>query len=136
MRSVRRPLLLGTLASVVCATAMLATALAQTALTPAQSRGKQMSLQGTSQSGAQILAYVCESSLEMPGASMACANCHGTDGRGKPEGSISPSDITAESLTKPYGVIHVDGRKHPAYSSRGFEAAITRGIDPAGNRLS
>ena len=137
MRHLQSQLLLATLAFAVCATgAMLATALGQTALTPAQSRGKQIYLQGTSQSGAQVLAYVGESSLEMPGASMACANCHGTDGRGKPEGSISPSDITAESLTKPYGVIHADGRKHPAYSTRGFEAAITRGIDPAGNRLS
>jgi ABC-type branched-subunit amino acid transport system substrate-binding protein len=115
---------------------MLSRVLAQTRLTPAESRGKQIYLRGTSQSGAQILAYVGESSLEMPGTSMACANCHGTDGRGKPEGSISPSDITAESLTKPYGVIHADGRKHPAYSTRAFELAITRGVDPAGNRLS
>jgi ABC-type branched-subunit amino acid transport system substrate-binding protein len=115
---------------------MLSGALAQTGLTPSESRGKQIYVRGTSQSGGQILAYVGESSLEMPGASMACANCHGIDGRGKPEGSISPSDITSESLTKPYGVIHADGRKHPAYNPRAFEAAITRGIDPAGNRLS
>ena len=124
-------------ALIVCATgAGLPVALTQTALTPAESRGKQIYLRGMSQSGTEILAYVGESSLEMPGATMACANCHGTDGRGKPEGSINPSDITAESLTKPYGVIHPDGRKHPAYSPRAFETAITRGIDPAGNHLS
>src|ERR1043166_846904 len=137
MRSLRRPLLLATLALVVCATgAMLSGAMAQNGLTASESRGKQIYLRGTSQSGGQILAYVGESSLEMPGASMACANLHGIDGRGKPEGSISPSDITAESLTKPYGVIHPDGRKHPAYSARTFETAVTRGVDPAGNRLS
>jgi ABC-type branched-subunit amino acid transport system substrate-binding protein len=115
---------------------MFSGALAQGGLTPAESRGKQIYLQGTSRSSRQILAYVGESSLEMAGASMACANCHGFDGRGRPEGSISPSDITAESLTKPYGVIHADGRKHPAYTAHAFEVAITRGLDPAGNRLS
>jgi ABC-type branched-subunit amino acid transport system substrate-binding protein len=129
--------LLATLAVLICASgAMLSGALAQAALTPAEARGKQIYLRGSSQSGRQILAYVGESALEMPGSSMACANCHGLDGRGKPEGSISPSDITPESLTKPYGVIHDDGRKHPAYTERAFEAAITRGIDPAANRLS
>lgn len=111
------------------------TASAQNPLTLQESRGKQIYLFGTSRSGRDILAYVGESSLEMPGASMACANCHGLDGRGKPEGSISPSDITSDSLTKPYGVTHADGRKHPAYTERAFETAITRGIDPAGNRL-
>jgi ABC-type branched-subunit amino acid transport system substrate-binding protein len=129
--------LLAVLGVLVCSSgAVLSRASAQAALTPSESRGKQIYLQGTSQSGRQILAYVGEAALEMPGATMACANCHGLDGRGKPEGSISPSDITPESLTKPYGVIHADGRKHPAYTERAFEAAITRGIDPAGNRLS
>lgn len=66
---------------------------------------------------------------------MACANCHGLDGRGKPEGGLSPSDITSDSLTKPYGITHPDGRKHPAYTERAFATAITRGLDPAGNRL-
>lgn len=108
---------------------------AQDALTSAESRGKQIYVQGSSRSGQEVLAYVGESSLEMRGTSMACANCHGLDGRGKPEGSLNPSDITSESLTKPYGVTHADGRKHPAYTERAFEIAITRGLDPAGNRL-
>jgi ABC-type branched-subunit amino acid transport system substrate-binding protein len=108
---------------------------AQSSLTSQESRGKQIYVLGTSRSGREILAYVGDSSLEMPGKSMACANCHGLDGRGKPEGSINPSDITSEALTKPYGVTHPDGRKHPAYTERGFEMAISRGTDPAGNRL-
>ena len=110
-------------------------ALAQDALTPRESHGKQIYVQGTSFSGKEILAYVGESSMEIPGASMACANCHGLDGQGKPEGGINPSDIRSEFLTKPYGVTHPDGRKHPPYSNRGLELAITRGTDPAGNRL-
>ena len=104
-------------------------------LTPQESRGKEIYLQGTSKSGKDILAYIGDSSLEVPGNSMACANCHGMAGQGKSEGGIDPSNITWEALTKPYGVTHASGRKHPAYTARGLEFAITRGVDPAGNKL-
>jgi ABC-type branched-subunit amino acid transport system substrate-binding protein len=108
---------------------------AQTPLTPQESRGKEIYLHGASKSGKDILAYIGDSSLEVPGSSMACANCHGMAGQGKPEGGIDPSNITWEALTKPYGVTHSSGRKHPAYTARGLELAITRGVDPAGNKL-
>jgi ABC-type branched-subunit amino acid transport system substrate-binding protein len=111
------------------------TALAQQPLTPQELRGKQIYLQGASPSGKEILAYVGDSSLEVPGTVMACANCHGIAGQGKIEGGINPSNITWEALTKPYGVTHVNERKHPAYTSRALELAITRGVDPAGNKL-
>lgn len=104
-------------------------------LTPQESRGKEIYLLGTSKSGKDILAYIGDSSLEVPGNSMACANCHGLSGQGKSEGGIDPSNITWEALTKPYGVTHASGRKHPAYTARGLEFAITRGVDPAGNKL-
>ena len=105
------------------------------ALTAQEIRGKQIYLQGTSPSGKDILAYVGDASLEVPGNVMACANCHGIAGQGKVEGGINPSNVTWEALTKPYGVTHVNGRKHPAYTPRGLELAITRGVDPAGNKL-
>jgi ABC-type branched-subunit amino acid transport system substrate-binding protein len=108
---------------------------AQTPLSPQESRGKQIYLLGTSKSGKDVFAYVGDSSLEMPGSTMPCANCHGLTGQGKPEGGIDPSNITWEALTKPYGVTHTNGRKHPAYTARGLELAITRGLDPAGNKL-
>jgi ABC-type branched-subunit amino acid transport system substrate-binding protein len=104
-------------------------------LTPQELRGKQIYLQGTSPSGKEMLAYIGDSSLEVPGSTVACANCHALRGQGKPEGGIDPSNITWEALTKPYGVTHSSGRKHPAYTDRGLELAITRGIDPAGNKL-
>lgn len=110
-------------------------AAAQSALTAQESRGKQIYLSGTSKSGKDILAYIGDESLEVPGSTMACANCHGLRGQGKPEGGIDPSNITWEALTKPYGVTHASGRKHPPYTARAFEFAITRGLDPAGNRL-
>ena len=104
-------------------------------LSTQESRGKQIYVQGTSQSGQNILAYLGDSTLELPGSTMPCANCHGFNGQGKPEGGIDPSNITWEALTKPYGVRHTNGRKHPAYTPRALEFAITRGLDPAGNKL-
>ncbi|HEX8130499.1 MAG TPA: ABC transporter substrate-binding protein [Pyrinomonadaceae bacterium] len=105
------------------------------ALTPAEKRGKQIYLRGTSASGRETTAYLGEASLEVPGSTLTCAGCHGADGAGKPEGGVSPSNITWAALTKPYGVTHESGRKHPPYTERALELAITRGLDPAGNRL-
>src|SRR5687768_3447020 len=111
------------------------TATGQQPLTAQETRGKQIYLHGTSPSGKDILAYVGDAALEVPGNVMACANCHGLAGQGKVEGGINPSNVTWEALTKPYGVAHVNGRKHPAYTNRGLELAIMRGLDPAGNKL-
>ena len=108
---------------------------AQDYLSAAENRGKQIYTEGTSPSGREILAYFGESSLEISGSAMACANCHGLDGLGKPEGGVNPSNLTWEFLTKPYGVSGINGRSHPAYTERGLELAITRGVDPAGNKL-
>jgi ABC-type branched-subunit amino acid transport system substrate-binding protein len=108
---------------------------AQNPLTEQQRRGKQIYLQGTSPSGKEILAYIGDQNLEVPGSTMACANCHGLDGRGKPEGGVIPSNLTWEVLTTPYGLTHADGRKHPPYTVRAVELAIKKGLDPAGNKL-
>jgi ABC-type branched-subunit amino acid transport system substrate-binding protein len=111
------------------------TARAQTSLTASEIRGKQIYLRGTSPSGKEILAYFGDSLLEVPASTVPCANCHGLNGQGKPEGGVTPSNISWEALTKIYGVKHPNGRQHPAYTSRALELAITRGIDPAGNKL-
>jgi ABC-type branched-subunit amino acid transport system substrate-binding protein len=100
-----------------------------------ESRGKQIYVSGTSPSGKSLVAYIGESSLEMPGKALACANCHGLDGQGKPEGGVNPSNLTWNALTKPYGITHVSGREHPPYTEQDLESAITRGLDPAGNNL-
>jgi len=105
------------------------------ALTPEEKRGKQIYLRGTSASGREITAYLGEASLEVPGSAMTCGGCHGADGEGKPEGGVTPSNITWAALTKPYGIVHASGRKHPPYTERAVELALTRGLDPAGNRL-
>ncbi len=126
---------LAVLAWLILLGALTSAANAQQPLTPQEIRGQQIYVQGTSASGKDILAYVGDSSLEVPGNVMACANCHGLSGQGKTEGGITPSNISWEALTKPYGVTHDSGRKHPPYTDRGLELAITRGLDPGGNKL-
>jgi ABC-type branched-subunit amino acid transport system substrate-binding protein len=108
---------------------------AQNSLTTSESRGKQIYTQGTSPSGKDVFAYLGDPSLELPGSAMPCANCHGLDGHGKPEGGVSPTNLAWEVLTKPYGVTHPNGRSHPPYTERALELAITCGTDPGGNKL-
>ena len=114
---------------------LFSVAVAQESLEQRQSRGRQIYIQGTSRSGKEILAYVGDASLEVPASTIPCAGCHGLDGRGKPEGGVNPSNVTWEFLTKPYGLKHESGRQHPPYTERGLELAITRGVDPGGNKL-
>ena len=122
-------------AAVIVTCGAWAEAVAQGTLTAQGLRGKQIYVQGTSASGAKIDAHLGDSSIEMPGSTMPCANCHGLDGHGKPEGGVTPSDLTWELLTKPYGVTHASGRHHPPYTEGTIQAAITQGKDPAGNKL-
>ena len=98
-------------------------------------RGRQIYMQGTSTSGKDVLAYIGDASLEVPASTIPCAGCHGFDGRGKSEGGVNPSNVTWEFLTKPYGLKHASGRQHPPYTERALELAITRGVDPGGNKL-
>lgn len=108
---------------------------AQGPLTPPESRGRQIYRLGTSSSGREILAYLGESSLEVPGSAMPCANCHGFDGHGKPEAGVNPSGLSWDTLTKPYTVTRANGRQRPPYTERALALTITRGIDPGGNKL-
>jgi len=73
--------------------------------------------------------------VEVPASAVPCAGCHGRDGRGRPEGGVTPSDITWNTLTRPYGVTHPSGRRHPPYDERLFKRAVTMGLDPAGTKL-
>jgi len=105
--------------------------IAQDPLTEQQRRGKQIYFQGTTSSGEDIVASVGDSSLEVAGNVMACANCHGAYGHGKPEGAIRPSNLTWSSLSK----ATTTNRIHPPYTERSVGIAITQGKDPAGNKL-
>ncbi|HKP14150.1 MAG TPA: c-type cytochrome, partial [Blastocatellia bacterium] len=104
-------------------------------LTAQEKRGKQIYLRATSPTGKPLTAYLGDPPIEVPPSAMTCAGCHGLDGQGKPEGGVVPSNITWESLAKPYGDVTASGRKHPRYTERAIEIAVTKGLDPAGNRL-
>lgn len=103
-------------------------------LAPQEARGKQIFVHGSSVS--KITATLGGDAGELPGETLPCANCHGLDGRGKPEGGVVPSNIRWSELAKPYTVEHQDGRKHPPYTPQSLKRAITLGLDPAGNVLS
>lgn len=99
-----------------------------------EERGRLIYLEGVSPSGGEIVAVMGEG-VEVPASAMPCSGCHGRDGRGRPEGGVTPSDLTWDSLTRPYGVTHPSGRKHPPYDERSLKWAIAMGVDPAGNPL-
>jgi ABC-type branched-subunit amino acid transport system substrate-binding protein len=104
-------------------------------LAPEEESGKRIFVEGVSPSGASISATVGVQSIPVSGSTIPCGGCHGPDGLGRPEGGVQPSVITWGELTKPYGHVHDNGRKHPAFTESAVADALTRGVDPAGNRL-
>lgn len=103
------------------------------ALTAKEQAGKRIYLHGESPGGGGINAQIGDTTL--PGSAVACASCHGEDGLGRPEGGVVPSITTWSYLTKRYGHVHEDGRRHPAYTEETLARAIAGGVDPAGNAL-
>lgn len=106
---------------------------AQFSLTSTEALGKQIYFKGTGST--EIVAAIGESDTLVPGSAVPCANCHGYDGLGRPEGGVVPSYVTWGYLTKPYGHTHSTGRRHPAFNEQTIAVAIGEGRDPAGNAL-
>ena len=96
--------------------------------------GKQLYRQGTREAG-ELTAYVGRGSIAMTADTLPCVNCHGRDGRGRPEGGVKPSDITWAELSKAYGGTSKSGRHYGTYNEDTFLRAVTEGIDAAGQRL-
>ena len=107
----------------------------ETVLSPQEMRGKQIFDAGTTASGLSITARAGMMSRQVPGATVPCASCHGEDGKGQTQGGKLRPDITWEHLADPEGHDHQFGRSHPAFTEDSFAAAVSRGVDPAGNRL-
>lgn len=122
------------LAVALCAAAWMCGA-ASAELSAEERAGQQIFLKNESPSGARISARMGMSGLELSGASMACGNCHGEDGRGRPEGGVEPSNIQWSELTKAYGHDHSNGRRHGAYDEEHLRRAVMGGIDPEGNQF-
>lgn len=101
----------------------------------AEVRGKEIYLHGRGTAGTPIVALVGASGVEAPASVLTCANCHGPDGRGRPEGGIYPSNLRWGELTKPYPVVTRSGRERLPYTEQLVIRAVTMGIDSGGNRL-
>ncbi len=104
-------------------------------LTAAERRGKTLYRTGQSPSGEELTAQLGAAGIDVPAVAVPCVGCHGFDGRGRPEGGVTPSNVTWDNLTRPYGLRHDSGREHPPYDERRLKRAITMGVDPAGNAL-
>ena len=104
-------------------------------LTPDESAGKRLYREGVSASGEPIMARVGAAGMLLPATSLPCANCHGIDGLGRPEGGVRPPDLSWSRLSSVHGQQQVNGRSYPAYSDGALARAIQEGLDPGGNRL-
>ena len=104
-------------------------------LSPDESAGKRLYREGVSGSGEPIMARIGATGMLLPATSLPCANCHGADGLGRPEGGVRPPDLSWSRLTSTYGQRHVNGRNYPAYTDGTLARAIQEGRDSANNRL-
>jgi mono/diheme cytochrome c family protein len=106
-------------------------------LTPAESRGKIIYTTGRSASG-RPLSFRLVSAGEglLPAKGVACANCHGPDGKGGREGNAVIADITYGTLNQPLAASQPWDRERAAYTDALLARAITQGIDASGQRLN
>jgi ABC-type branched-subunit amino acid transport system substrate-binding protein/mono/diheme cytochrome c family protein len=111
------------------------TVLAQSPLTDAELRGQRLYLEGLRADGQPLAATSGDAGVALPLAFVACANCHGRDGRGKTEAGTTVPDIRWETLSKPYTLTLATGRSRPPYEATTFFAALTQGVDSAGRPL-
>ncbi|MEJ5061825.1 MULTISPECIES: cytochrome c/ABC transporter substrate-binding protein [unclassified Pseudomonas] len=104
-------------------------------LNPSESAGKRLYREGVSASGDPVMARIGATGMLMPATSLPCANCHGADGSGRPEGGVRPPDLNWSRLSSTYGQQQINGRAYPAYTEGTLARAIQEGRDPANNRL-
>lgn len=102
-------------------------------LTEQERRGKAIYMRGEGGAGREIVAVLGE--IDVPGATVNCAGCHGARGEGKTEGGVTAGNLTWSNLLKPYGHTHPTGRRHGPFTESGFIRAVTGGVDPDGNEL-
>jgi ABC-type branched-subunit amino acid transport system substrate-binding protein len=118
----------------MCALALAAEEPAPSERSAAISRGRQIYSTGVPVNGVPLTASVGEPAMDVPASILKCSNCHGSDGRGKAEGGVTPANIRWEELTKP-STSGPAGRRRSAYSRKLLVRAISLGIDASGNRL-
>jgi ABC-type branched-subunit amino acid transport system substrate-binding protein len=102
-------------------------------LSAAEERGKRLYRTGESPAGGEVVAILGGGSYEVPAATVPCGGCHGHDGKGRPEGGVTPSAITWDALSRP--AAGPGGRSRAAYTAYSLKRAITLGLDPGGTEL-
>lgn len=100
------------------------------ALSPDAARGRQIFEQGKTADGVSIEAVV-GADVTMPG--LACATCHGGDGRGRPEGAVRPADVRWSALSRPAATSAE--RTRPVYDDEALTVAIAMGVGAGGRAL-
>ena len=104
-------------------------------LTEQELAGKRLYREGVAAGDAQVTALVGAADMQVPASVVPCANCHGRDGMGRPEGGVRPPVLSWQRLVLGAGERRVNGREYPAYSEASLARAIQEGRDSAGNRL-
>jgi ABC-type branched-subunit amino acid transport system substrate-binding protein len=104
-------------------------------LSEQESAGKRLYREGLSASGDAIMARVGAADVLLPATSLPCANCHGADGLGRPEGGVRPPELNWSRLTSIHGQQQINGRNYPAYNESSLARVIQQGRDPGNNRL-
>jgi ABC-type branched-subunit amino acid transport system substrate-binding protein len=99
-------------------------------LSSEEERGKRIYFDGAAASGTEI-SVTFGQGTGLSATAFPCVDCHGRDGRGKPEGGVNPADITWDTLTTP----GTDSRRRPAYTPRTLIRAIAMGFDSSGAPL-
>lgn len=69
------------------------------------------------------------------GPDVACANCHGAQGRGGREGFVRAPDIRWSTLTSAQGAVRSDGHVRPPYDVVSFARAVRTGVAAGGEPL-
>lgn len=103
-------------------------------LSETEHRGRQIYLQGTSATGAEVVALIGAARTELPGAALPCGGCHGKNGQGQPQGDLAPANLSWQTLSAPLSD-GPNGRQRPAYTEPLLRRAITRGLDSGDQQL-
>lgn len=72
--------------------------------------------------------------LDLRGAAVACASCHGADGHGRGEAFVQAPDIRWHTLSRSFAPRRIGGAR-PAYNRLTFGHAVHRGIASNGTSL-
>jgi cytochrome c oxidase subunit II len=100
-----------------------------------ESNGERIYFTGTSETGPAITSEM-PGMHRMPTGRMACADCHGTDGRG---GTVRMMMSSFEAPDIRYNTLieeeHDGEHGHPPYTDEDIKRAIIEGLDPAGDPL-